>query len=159
MAERVHLYEPADVLYWQSTPRRGSTLRRFEGSNDQTEAEIFYSLGRGVRSVSLQVYDHTGEVIRELEAPAETGLNRVQWDLRLGGQGGRRFAPRIAPGDYRIVLKADDQTLSTTLTVGADPNQPDAVLWGEQYELWQEIQREIDAGDEDADQEDQPRID
>jgi hypothetical protein len=150
IAERAHLYEPSSVVYWQSGPGRGDTLRRFVGDNPDTQAEIYYSIAEQVGPISVEILDHTGRTVQELDAPNELGLNRVTWNLRRAAQGNRRFAPRVEPGRYQVVLSAGDLTLSRTLVVESDPNAPDAQLWGEEYEEWQEVGRmmEEEEGDE-----------
>jgi photosystem II stability/assembly factor-like uncharacterized protein len=133
MVARAHLFEPAHAIYWRAGPGRGGTLRRFEGANAAIQAELFYRLAENVEDMKLEVRDHTGRTIRELEASGEAGLRRVTWDLR-GERRGRRFAPRVDPGSYLVVLTAGNQTLAQTLRVSGDPSHPSEVLWGEEYE-------------------------
>jgi photosystem II stability/assembly factor-like uncharacterized protein len=81
-AQEVALFAPRSAVYWRPDPRRGGGNRRFVGENDEPGAAIVYSLNKRVRSVTLQITDPAGEVIRELDAKTEPGLHRVAWDLR-----------------------------------------------------------------------------
>ena len=89
---------------------------------------------------TLTVLDAQNRVVRELRAPLNAGVNRVQWDLRMApavaqperppaavegefqqfaGGGG---APYVAPGPYTVQLKSGTQTLgSAPMTVRPDP--------------------------------------
>ena len=88
--------------------------------------------GRGVggdRVADIEVSDASGKVIRTLEGPAETGLNRVIWDLRetstSSGEGrGGRFRPtglEVLPGTYEIRVRVGGAESSNRLEVLPDP--------------------------------------
>jgi len=95
----------------------------------------------GVSPVKITILDDTGAVVRELQGPAEPGINRVPWDLRrspvpspppwrqVGGNDSRRLAalpdrpgPLVPPGTYQVKLEAGDHTLVQPLRV--DPDGP-----------------------------------
>ncbi|MFG0284166.1 MAG: PDZ domain-containing protein [Phycisphaerales bacterium JB039] len=153
LSARTHLFQPNTAIYWRSEPGRGGTLRRFEGQNDRSQADIYYRLSEDA-DVSLEVRDHTGKAIRQLEAPGGAGLHRVSWDLRreaqrAGGRGFRgRFGPRVEPGNYLIVLNVNDQTLMQTLRIEGDPDHPQEILWGTEYDRRLEAEREQMGGEE-----------
>jgi photosystem II stability/assembly factor-like uncharacterized protein len=103
-------------------------------------AMIDYSLGvRGARSVTLEVFDSNGKLVRRMESEATQadgqrasdarrarndyseiattpGLHRVIWDLRYPGawseaESGRgRGGPMAAPGKYTLKLTVDTST-------------------------------------------------
>lgn len=68
--------------------------------------------------VKITIKDAYGQVLRELEGPAEAGLNRVLWDMRAsraqeaaaaGQPAMRRMAGLVEPGEYLVVLEAAGQ--------------------------------------------------
>ena len=132
-----NLYKPNTVVLWRTKHRRaGSGARRFVGTNPSTSAQIYYSLGKDARSVSLEVHDAAGKKLRTLEASTKKGLHRVTWDLRgdprqpdAEGEDPRsrfarfrRGAPRLGAGTYHVVLKVGGETKTQTVTVVPDPN-------------------------------------
>ena len=54
----------------------------------------------------VTVADGSGTVVRTLEGPVETGLNRVAWDSR---DGKRQPMP---PGDYVVTIEAADEKVT-----------------------------------------------
>src|SRR5262249_58877582 len=80
------------ILFWSCCVARGgcigmgTTYRRFGGSTPPRNAEIYYSLDKKAKSVSLKVFDYTGKQVNELKAKNEPGLNMVAWNL--AGRGG-----------------------------------------------------------------------
>jgi photosystem II stability/assembly factor-like uncharacterized protein len=145
------LYRPASVHYWRSEPRPGGTLRRFQGEGLPSGAEVFYSIGEGVRSASLRVKRPSGEVLAELECSTEPGLHSASWGMRptgagnapargfRGGRGFGRRGPRVEPGIYVVELVVGNLTFTEPLQIRGDPEFPDDVLWGEEYERQIEI--------------------
>jgi photosystem II stability/assembly factor-like uncharacterized protein len=97
----VHLYKPATAVRYRQEPPRasiyGTGSKKFYGENPPAGAQIYYALAKKPEKISLKVVDYAGETVRELEAKAEPGLQRVPWDLRrtptnpppeTGGAGG-----------------------------------------------------------------------
>jgi Ca2+-binding EF-hand superfamily protein len=158
VASDAHLYRPSAVTYWRTEPGRGGDLRRFVGSNRAERADIYYSLNGNARRVRLHIEDAAGETIATLEPETGSGLHRVSWNMQRqveddGQQRGRRGrAPRVAPGIYTVVLEVNGEDHSQPLVVTGDPEFPDAVLWGEEYERQLEIERELMSGDDDEGQ-------
>jgi hypothetical protein len=89
----------------------------------------------------LRIEDSSGRLVRELEAPAQAGLNHIDWDLRtaplpplpawrrVGGNDSRRLSqeaargrpgPLVGPGDYRVIVLLGDERKETTVRVEAD---------------------------------------
>ena len=73
----------------------------------------------------IVVKDSTGQVVRELEGPAESGLNRVSWDMSRDRE--QRYDPPEAgrsgqfvylpSGTYDLDLKVGKEKSSAKLTV------------------------------------------
>ena len=149
------LYEPKSATYWRTELRTGATIGRFMGQNPPGDAQIYYSVGKGVSGLSLRVKDLAGEILADLETSSEPGLHHASWNLRPASGDApaegrrRRRAPRVAPGTYLVELKYGNQALTQPLTVRGDPTYPDAVLWGEAYEEQMELE-EFFAAEEEA---------
>ena len=77
----------------------------------------------------LTVKDSTGRVVRELEGPAEAGLNRITWDLSRERE--QRYDPPeaeragqfvfVAAGSYTAELKVGKEKSSARLVVNHPP--------------------------------------
>ncbi len=107
----------------------------FKGETRMRGAMMSYwvSDARPSQRAKIEILDADGEVIRELRGPAEIGLNRTSWDLRVdlpeGGDeeegGGGRFAPRgpeVVPGSYMARVTVGDQiSEEVAITVLPDP--------------------------------------
>src|SRR5437764_7098662 len=85
--------------------------------------------------VKITVLDKNGEVIRELDGPGATGVNRTNWDLRQNPPAeptpeqqeaiaaGFGFGPRgplAEPGEYTIKIKAGAEEATQKVTVEED---------------------------------------
>jgi photosystem II stability/assembly factor-like uncharacterized protein len=86
--------------------------------------------------VKITVTDKEGKVIRELEGPGASGVNRTNWDLRYDSPAeptpeqleamaaGYDFGPRgpfVEPGEYSIKIKAGEKEATQKVTVEEDP--------------------------------------
>ena len=128
------------VVRWRSEPQHGPTYgagsRRFVGENPPRGAQIYYSLTAPAKKVRLKVQDFAGRTVRELEAKAEPGLHRVEWNLVMEAQptlleavtGGERKKVPAPPGMYRVVLAVDDDEYKQGLKVEPDPTTPNATF-------------------------------
>ncbi|MGD2136168.1 MAG: hypothetical protein PVF27_08410, partial [Gemmatimonadales bacterium] len=99
-----------------------------EGQEGQEEQEG----QRGPRA-TIEVLDDDGEVVRTFRGPAEPGLNRTAWNLRLDGpqrpeevpSGGGPFGPSgpdALPGVYTVrVMVGVDTSLAQPVQVLPDP--------------------------------------
>ncbi len=74
----------------------------------------------------LTIADAAGNVIVTLTGPAESGLNRVRWDMRPGNapigddwrSRTRRFnTPPLPPGDYQIIVQVSGHEETTTAKI------------------------------------------
>lgn len=151
LQDDVSLYQPSRVIRWRSLPERGSnSTRAFAADSSDSDAEIYYRLGRTARSVVLSIQDIQGREVYRVEGETGAGLHKVQWDLRRGVQagGGRRFrGPTAEEGVYRVQLQVNDQLYQTTLEIAGDPAYPDEDRAGQETSLWEEIESMV--GEED----------
>ncbi len=156
VASKATLYRPNTAYHWRNSRGRGDTLRRFIAGNAPEGAEVFYSLGEGVRNVTLEVLSMSGEVLHTFDdAESSPGLHRHRWSLReappQNQQQRRRFrrGPRVEPGVYQVRLTADDMTVTKSFRVKGDPDHPEMILWGETFDENLE-QIELIEGDEEG---------
>ncbi len=125
--------KPAVLL--KPRPAHGSYMRprggmwgddQFGAANGGPQATLNYWIKeRDREGVKLTVKDSLGHVVRELEGPAEAGLNRVTWDLSRDKE--QRYdtidADRtgqfvfVPAGTYDIELKAGKDKSSAKLVV------------------------------------------
>jgi hypothetical protein len=95
------------------------------GENAPEGTVIQYHLASAATNVALSIVDAvTRETVRDLEATAEIGLNRVQWDLRANLQDDQDEdedeGPRVEPGTYLVVLVVDGEEQRAKLEVLED---------------------------------------
>jgi photosystem II stability/assembly factor-like uncharacterized protein len=135
LKERPNLYKPNTVIRWQTGPTRGRTNRQFVGENPPPGAQLYYSLVRPAKKVSLRILDVDGTVVQQLPASPEPGLQHVTWDLTRepngSGRGQRPGAQTrrpVPPGAYRVVLAVDGKLFAQSFRVEADPGAPRAIL-------------------------------
>ena len=134
-AAPAHLFEPRDAVRWRQDLRRSRSVtgsKVLRGDNARPGVAIHYWLAEASGDVSLSVtHVATGELFRNLEAIGNSGINRVQWNLRGnprqrqgggfgGGGGGGRQGPMAEPGLYRVSLSVDGREFETTVTVLED---------------------------------------
>ena len=89
-------------------------------------------------TVTVSIFDQSGEKIRTLKTVPQQGVNKIIWNLDRkssvdspmgrGGQGGGRprgfFEPSggpALPGTYKVVFQYGDSSSETTIKVQADP--------------------------------------
>jgi photosystem II stability/assembly factor-like uncharacterized protein len=143
-----HLFPVRPALrYATRMSRYGIGDKVFTGPNPSYGALITYYLKDkpdDKTTFKVQILDASGKLVQELNNPAkEKGLNRVAWNLRLGGAEVRRppseeetaFAgpprgPHVLPGAYTVKLTVGDKTFDQPLEVRLDPtlNVPAADL-------------------------------
>jgi hypothetical protein len=134
LATPVHLFDPP-VAYLRGVSNvdgyHFAADGLFQGQTRTPGAMLTYSVagvGEG-RTVSIEILEPSGEVIRTMEGPAAAGLNRVVWDLRetslFGGpeEGGRNNPEglEVLPGTYGIRVRAGGAESSNQLEVLPDP--------------------------------------
>jgi hypothetical protein len=118
--------------------RYGIGEKQFTGPNPANGALITYYLKDTVdekTSFKLEVFDGSGKLVQNIERPArEKGLNRVAWNLRLGGPEVRRppseaqiafgagpRGPQVLPGTYTVKLTVGDKVSEERVEVRLDP--------------------------------------
>jgi hypothetical protein len=148
-AKDAHLFAPREA--WRFRPITAPAAPSDDptaGENPPYGASINYWLKGTPRSVSVQILDGAGQLVRTLQATKEAGLNRVWWDLRSEpsrearlrtsprwapevrvGPQGWRAAPGVGrisilqpPGTYTVKLIVDGQEQTQPLVVRKDPN-------------------------------------
>jgi len=150
-AQEVVLYQP-QVALRLSYPDEVNT-RRPVGENPPAGALIDYVLkSKPAGEVTVNILDAGGKLMRHLSStktnkeeqppewpdrivptdliPAEAGMNRLVWDLRMDDpeqipgafySGATPRGPRVAPGMYKVRLTVAGKTVEQTLKVAADP--------------------------------------
>ena len=101
-------------MLWKNDIRLSRSVtgdKNWMGENAPGGTAIQYYLGSGARNVALRIVNGlTRETVRDLEATAAAGLNRVQWDLHANPlEEGDEEGPMVVPGRYLAVLEVDGQ--------------------------------------------------
>jgi len=130
----VHLYDPPPAYLRGESAVDGYHFAAdaiFRGETRAPGAILTYSVGPGGdgRTATIDILDSSGEVVRSLDGPAETGINRVVWDLRETNPfpvqaGGGRFGPtglEVLPGTFEIRVRVPGAESSNRLEVLPDP--------------------------------------
>jgi len=83
------------------------------------------------KKITVRVYDKDSTLVRDFEASAESGINRVYWNLRSEGfarpslseeeQDSDSYGPAIIPGEYIVNIAFKDQEIFQNVTVLPDP--------------------------------------
>ncbi len=134
-----HLFAVRPGLRYASRfTRYGVGDKVFAGPNPPGGALITYYLKEKLddkAEFKIEIFDRAGKLIQELERPSrEKGLNRVAWNLRLGGPevrrlptpeqiafGGAPRGPQILPGTYTVKMTAGGKVYEQTVEVKLDP--------------------------------------
>jgi photosystem II stability/assembly factor-like uncharacterized protein len=165
MASEIHVFDVRPATHYRIYGRKGNTGHKyFSAPNPPYGAVINYHLrAKPQDSVKVIITDQSGKVVRELNGPKESGLNRVVWDLRhaqpavieagQGGGGGGGFfgprGPRVAPGQYTIKLTAGSAQATKTVQVEEDSriqiSDADRARWSEASMKAYELQKSADA--------------
>ena len=118
--------------------RYGIGDKVFNGPNPPTGALITYYLKDKLdekATLKLQIFDRDGKLVQDIERPSrEKGLNRMAWNLRLGGPevrrppteeqiafGGAPRGPQVLPGTYTVKLTVNDKVYEEKVEVKLDP--------------------------------------
>ncbi|HET9030880.1 MAG TPA: hypothetical protein VFN49_11975, partial [Candidatus Aquilonibacter sp.] len=144
---QVALFRPGVAWRYMPRPFRYIGRSEFVSDNKPYGAVISYYLKppaaskhaskkKAKEKVTLDILDGA-RVIKELQATADPGVNRVVWDLSTDAPGGRNAkqdprpyyvfyslhieGPQVLPGRYTARLRARGQTLTTTVEVRLDP--------------------------------------
>src|ERR1044072_3974610 len=126
------------LRYSSRFTRYGIGDKQFTGPNPPPGALITYYLKDKVdekTTFKVQVFDREGKLVQDIEKPSrEKGLNRISWNLRLGGPEVRRppteeqlafgfgaRGPQVLPGTYTVKLTLGDKVLEEPVEVKLDP--------------------------------------
>lgn len=134
-----HLFSVRPGLrYTARFTRYGIGDKVFTGPNPPGGATITYYLKEKLddkADFKIQVFDRAGKLIQDLERPSrEKGLNRVSWNLRLGGPEVRRLptpeqlafgfgarGPQVLPGTYTVKMTVGGKVYEQPVEVRLDP--------------------------------------
>lgn len=147
-----HLFgmQPVEIFqYWKSTSYRSQ--ESYAGENPKQGALIHYYLSGEIDSVTVEIRNSEGRLVRSLKGSGEPGtIHRIHWDLRHTlpprPQGGGDFEreglvesekilpelPRslgpygsfVSPGVYSVTLRAGDERMTKSIRVKPDPEMP-----------------------------------
>ena len=136
----LHLFPVRPGLRFVSRfTRYGIGDKQFTGPNPPSGALITYYLKEkpdDKTAFKVEVFDRNGKLVQNIEKPAkEKGLNRVTWNLRLGGPEVRRLSsddvnpfgggprgPLALPGQYTVkVTLGTKTTIEERVDVKLDP--------------------------------------
>ena len=138
-------------------------------SNPATGAVLYYQLPDSVKSLTIDIKNQNGEVVRSLSNKPKSsnsnnsfrnepvlttkkGLNRFAWNLRRQGMPtidnvyieGSYAGRKIVPGTYTVTLTADGVQQSTTLVLKADPRiNASAADFASQDELLAKLEQDV----------------
>ncbi len=134
-----HLFSVRPGLRFTSRfTRYGIGDKAFTGPNPAAGATITYYLKDKLdekADFKVQVFDRDGKLVQDLERPSrDKGLNRITWNLRLGGPevrrpptpeqlafGGGSRGPLVLPGTYTVKMTAGGKTYEQPVEVKLDP--------------------------------------
>ncbi|HEY0761216.1 MAG TPA: hypothetical protein VGD61_02505 [Pyrinomonadaceae bacterium] len=148
LSSNAYLFSVRPALRYASRfTRYGTGDKQFIGPNPPAGALITYYLKDKLdekATFKLQIFDRDGKLVQDIERPSrEKGLNRVAWNLRLGGPevrrppteeqlafGGGSRGPQVLPGTYTVKLTVNDKVYEERVEVKLDPtvNTPVAAL-------------------------------
>ena len=135
-----HLFSVRPALrYTARFTRYGIGDKQFTGPNPPAGALITYYLKEKLddkATLKVQVFDRDRKLVQDLERPSrEKGLNRIAWNLRLGGPevrrppteeqiafGGGPRGPQVLPGIYTVKLTVNDKAFEERVEVKLDPS-------------------------------------
>ena len=134
-----HLFSVRPGLRFTSRfTRYGIGDKVFNGPNPAAGALITYYLKDKLddkADFKIQVFDREGKLVQDLERPArDKGLNRITWNLRLGGPevrrpptpeqiafGGGSRGPQVLPGTYTVKMTVAGKIYEQPVEVKLDP--------------------------------------
>lgn len=138
-------------------------------ANPATGAVIYYQLPDSVKSLTIEIKNQNGEVVRTFSNQSKSsnsnnsfrnepilsvkkGLNRFAWNLRKQGMPtidnvyieGSYAGRKIVPGTYTVTLTADGVEQSTALVLKADPRiNASAADYAAQDELLAKLEQDV----------------
>jgi photosystem II stability/assembly factor-like uncharacterized protein len=154
LGEDAHLFDIRPVFRFAVRATRfGYGDKTFTAPNPPYGALISYYLRNDASEARLQILESAGATVRDIPCAKQAGVNRVAWDLRYGGSGGRRGegggrgggggqGPQALPGSYLARLTVDGKTYERKFEVTLDPNvKVEMVDLKAQFETEQEVRK------------------
>ncbi|HMF13919.1 MAG TPA: hypothetical protein VKE94_16490, partial [Gemmataceae bacterium] len=119
LASSVHLFAVKPAVRFVPHGVRWPS-RAYSAPNPPFGAAIYYYLGaKPTRPPRISISDAKGKLVAEFDGGAEAGLQRVQWDLRIGQGDGEE--PQLAPaGEYRVRLQVGKHVFTQRFRVDAE---------------------------------------
>jgi hypothetical protein len=135
-SKKVTLFKPVRATRY--TPASDTSVlgnRVWVAPNKPYGSILNYYLAASADAVNITILDSSGRTLQTLSGPGNAGLNRAVWGLRenvceapAGGRGGRGgrgggggAGPRVLPGEYRVRLQANGETVEQIAAVRLDP--------------------------------------
>ena len=163
------VYRVSGYSIFDSNGEEKSKYPNTTGANPSTGAVIYYQLPDSVKSISIEVKNQAGQLVRSFSNKPKSsnsnnsfrnepvldtkkGLNRFVWNLR--GQGmptidnvyieGSYSGRKIVPGTYTVLLKVDGVEQTTALQLHADPRtNSTAAEYAAQDELLAKLEKDV----------------
>lgn len=138
----VALFTPATAWRYEAQPYHDIGQNAYVAANKPYGATISYYLApvkktKKKERVTIEILDASGKAIRHLKGTADSGVNRVTWDLTVDPPGWPHTVqdprpyyvfypleidgPQVLPGSFTVRLLARGQKLDVPLTVKLDP--------------------------------------
>lgn len=144
----VHLFNIKPVThYYRSSRHETSTASIYSAANPEGGMIIdAYFKEKPKERPCIFIKDKSGDKVYEIRLPTKTGLFRKEWNFQMipktkdgkiisTSAFGLVSVPLVSPGEYRIELKIDEQSLSKKGIIHSDPRiQFDKDAWEDQVE-------------------------
>jgi hypothetical protein len=138
--QQLRVFDVRPAIQWRQVESSGGmeAQKAFAAPNPAYGALINYSLKNVPRGkVAITITDDLGKVVRQFDGSQYPGINRATWDLRLPtpseptaeqrwAQAGGFFyksvqGPFVEPGQYKVTVSVNNETVSKSITVEEDP--------------------------------------
>lgn len=149
----VYLFKPRPMYRYRqfNNTKAADVNNHILGENPPQGADLNYYLRTPAKKVEISVVGPSGETIRTLKGPTETGINRIWWDLRYdapttvklrnsppgepwvknGPEGWRPLihwrnytqGPKVWPGHYTVKLNVDGKESTQPIEILRDPKE------------------------------------
>ena len=122
--------------YIITNPKFGYGLsgdHEFRGSNPSSAAIITYYMQKRhvFGDMSIDIFDSEGNLVKNLPAGKNKGINRVEWIIRKKPPKVKAsspllvfrtaFGPTFTPGEYKIVITKGENKYESSITLKVDP--------------------------------------
>jgi hypothetical protein len=116
LAGAAHLFDVRPALAYTPSPvDPANKPKGYVAPNPPVGADIYFYLAKNVDAASLTIANKAGKTVAILEAPKKSGLHRVLWNLRAGGD----KAALVPAGDYMVRLDVAGKVLMKPIRVEA----------------------------------------